>query len=151
MRFRLFGTIEALDRTGRVELGSVAEYRLLGILALHLGTVVRTDHLGPALESVSRRAVQNVVVRLRKALAHDDEASVLTVGGGYVLTAPPESVDLYRAVARLRRPEHATSPAEAEARLRHEGLFGGLATPQMRAMAEKKISVLLTVGHVPGF
>ncbi|MFE3785550.1 hypothetical protein ACFXPA_46085, partial [Amycolatopsis sp. NPDC059090] len=31
------------------------------------------------------------------------------------------------------------------------GLFGGLATPQMRAMAEKKISVLLTVGHVPGF
>ncbi|GAA1027933.1 MULTISPECIES: AfsR/SARP family transcriptional regulator [Amycolatopsis] len=162
MQIRLFGTIEARDGNGSIALGSLPHYRVLGVLALNLGNVVRTDHLLQALDSdlpgpLSRRAIQNVIMRIRKAIPREDDVCVLTVGSGYVLNAAPETVDLYRAVALIHRSQCEDDTGEADSSLEsamemwHEPLFGWLATPAMRAMAEKKISLLLDSEYTSPF
>jgi DNA-binding SARP family transcriptional activator len=162
MEFRLFGTVEASCDNGPVILGSPLQRRLLGVLALNLGTVVRTDRLITALTTrtpgpSTRRWMQNAVVRLRRSLAHDDEVRVLTVGAGYVLLGAPDSIDLYRAAALIRRSrrepeaETGTGNLQAAMTLWRTLLFGRLATAEMRQMAEWKIDELINTGFVPRF
>ncbi|MFE3784785.1 hypothetical protein ACFXPA_42165 [Amycolatopsis sp. NPDC059090] len=162
MEIRLFGTIEATGRTGPLALGSLVQYRALGVLALNLSNVVPTEHLGAALAAessgpVSRRGIQNVVVQIRKGLALEGTVCVLTVGRGYVLNAAPEAIDLYRAVLLIHRARQEISSAqsarglEAAMTMWKEPLFGCLATPQMKEMAGRKIEMLLYSEYRPSF
>jgi hypothetical protein len=162
MEFRLFGTVEAYYDNHPIILGSSLQQRLLGVLALNLGAVVRTSQLiatvtdGPTGHD-TRRSMQNAVVRLRKSLAHDDGVSILTVGSGYVLVTAPDSIDLYRAAALIHRSRREPDPGIAAKNLEtamtmwRTPVFGWLATPAMRHMAEQRIGELLSSGFVPRF
>ena len=162
MEFRLFDTVEAYYDNRPIILGSLLQQRLLGVLALNLGTVVRTDQLITTLTDGApgyntRRSMQNAVVRLRKSLARDIEVAVLTVGSGYVLVAAPESIDLYRAAALIHRSRREPEPGIAAKNLEtamtmwRTPVFGWLATPEMRHMAEQRIGELLSSGFAPRF
>lgn len=75
---------------------------LLAALILHVGETVTVDDLTEFLwaerpPSGARGAVQAYVMRLRQVIRDDaDNPLIRTTSGGYLLAAPPESVDLVR-------------------------------------------------------
>src|SRR4029453_1607361 len=87
---RILGPVELIGPGGAVRLGAAKERCLLAVLALHLGEAVSQDRLAEALwgEHAPRsaaNALQNYVLRLRRALQHADGVQIVTDPAGYRL------------------------------------------------------------------
>ena len=126
---RILGPVELIGPGGPVRLGAAKERRLLAVLGLHRGEAVSQDQLAGALwgEHAPRsatNALQNYVLRLRRALQHADGMQILTDPTGYRLEAPADAVDARlaeRLIAEGRVAVAADDPATA-ARLLREAL-----------------------------
>jgi DNA-binding SARP family transcriptional activator len=136
---RILGPVELTGPAGPVRLGAAKERCLLAVLALHLGVAVGQDQLAAALwgEHAPRsatNALQNYVLRLRRALRAADGVQIVTDPAGYRLEAPADVVDARlaeRLIAEGREAAAAGDPATA-ARL----LWEALALWSGRALAE---------------
>jgi DNA-binding SARP family transcriptional activator len=131
--------VELLGPAGPVRLGAAKERCLLAVLALHPGEAVNQEQLAEALwgERAPRsaaNALQNYVLRLRRALRAAEGVQILTDPAGYRLQAPADMVDARvaeRLIAEGREAAAAGDPATA-ARLLREAL----ALWRGRALAE---------------
>ena len=117
---RILGPVELIGPAGPVRLGAAKERCLLAVLALLLGEAVSQDQLAEALwgEHAPRsaaNALQNYVLRLRRALQHADGVQIVTDPAGYRLEAPADVVDARLAegwIAEGMRPDHNASGTE---------------------------------------
>lgn len=120
---RVLGPVEAIGPTGRAELHGARQRAVLGVLALHAGSVVPIPRLVDVLwgEDPPRTAVKTLhshVARIRQALEDCGFPPVLlTRKPGYVLTVTPSSVDALRFEEELRAAKR-SNPDEAVAALR---------------------------------
>jgi DNA-binding SARP family transcriptional activator len=136
---RILGSLELVGSTGSVRLGAAKERCLLAMLTLHPGEAVSQDRLAEALwgEQAPRsaaNALQNHVLRLRRALKAAEGVEIVTDPAGYMLRAPADVVDARlaeRLIAEGREAAAAGDPATA-ARLLREAL----ALWRGRALAE---------------
>src|SRR6266700_3898290 len=100
MRLNLLGPVELIDDAGTpVAIGSAKQRMLLAVLGLELNQVVPVERLLDLLwdndpPPTARPALQGHVSALRKL--HGSEIRLPTREPGYVLTASPTSVDLFR-------------------------------------------------------
>jgi DNA-binding SARP family transcriptional activator len=126
---RILGSLELLGQAGPVRLGAAKERCLLAVLALHSGEAVSQDRLAEALwgEHAPRsaaHALQNYVLRLRRALRAAERVQIVTDPGVYRLEVPADLVDARlaeRLIAEGREASAAGDPATA-ARLLREAL-----------------------------
>jgi DNA-binding SARP family transcriptional activator len=126
---RILGSLELTGPAGPVRLGAAKERWLLAVLALHPGEAVSQDQLAEALwgEQPPRsaaNALQNYVLRLRRALQAAEGVRIVTDPAGYRLQAPADVVDARlaeRLVAEGRGAAAGGDPATA-ARLLGEAL-----------------------------
>jgi DNA-binding SARP family transcriptional activator len=136
---RILGSLELLGPAGPVRLGAAKERCLLAMLTLHPGEAVSQDRLAEALwgEQAPRsaaNALQNHILRLRRALKAAEGVEIVTDPAGYMLRAPADVVDARlaeRLIAEGREAVAAGDPATA-ARLLREAL----ALWRGRALAE---------------
>ena len=96
LEFRALGPLIVLHDAVPVELGKGHERALVGLLVLHAGQPVSTDHICDALwderpPPTAREMVRNYVARARKRLG---EGSITTLPTGYRLEADAQRVDL---------------------------------------------------------
>jgi DNA-binding SARP family transcriptional activator len=112
---------------------------LLAVLTLHLGEAVSQDQLAEALwgEHAPRsaaNALQNYVLRLRRALQHADGVHIVTDPTGYRLEAPADAVDARLAERLIAEGREAAASGDlaAASRLLREAL----ALWRGRALAE---------------
>jgi DNA-binding SARP family transcriptional activator/tetratricopeptide (TPR) repeat protein len=112
VEFRLLGGVEVHDDGGRVfVLPRRHERCLLAILLLDVGRQVSTERLCDLLWGVTppaqaRSAVRTYVARIRAMLARADpggRATLTSRHGGYLVTADPAMIDVYRFQALLAR------------------------------------------------
>ena len=116
---RVLGNVCAVAPDGDiVEIPSVSQRRLLGLLALHTTQRLRTDWLADVLE-ISPGALRRSVSRLRAVLGPD---SLVTATTGYTLTCDVDAVLFCNQVAR------ASDATDRIATLQQAvGLWGGAA------------------------
>jgi YVTN family beta-propeller protein len=98
LEFRILGPLEVVAQGRALALGGAKQRALLAVLLLHRREVISTDRLidelwGARPPATALKTVQVYVSHLRKALGVE---LLLTRGGGYVLAAEPEQVDLDR-------------------------------------------------------
>ena len=105
----VLGPLEVKVSGKDVHLGGGREAIVLSTLALKAGEVVSADTLmehlwGEAPPNTAAKALQNVIVRLRKRIQPDSSTPpvLLTRGSGYVLDVPRAQVDAHRFMDRLR-------------------------------------------------
>src|SRR5262245_48018500 len=96
--FSILGPIEVVTPDGPLEIGGPRERAALAVLVWWAGQVVSAERLAEALwgdspPRSSGKVVQNLVLRLRKALGPE---VIETRPGGYVLCAPQDAVDVRR-------------------------------------------------------
>src|SRR5215212_433134 len=96
--FSVLGPIEVLAADGPLHISGPKERAALAVLVTGAGRIVSADRIADALwgdqpPRSSGKVVQNLVLRLRKALGPD---AIATEPGGYVLRASPDAVDLHR-------------------------------------------------------
>jgi DNA-binding SARP family transcriptional activator len=119
---RVLGPVEAIGRAGPAALHGARQRTILGLLALHAGTVVPITRLVDALwgDDPPRTAVKTLhshVARIRQALGACGFPPVLeTVGQGYALALAPDSVDAQRFIRQVR--EAGNNPRRAVETLR---------------------------------
>src|SRR4051812_22924049 len=130
MRVSLLGSVTAEVAGAAVPLGGRRQRAVFAILALNVGRVVSLDHLVRVLweddpPAQATMALQSLVSRLRRVLAHIDEDGVrpriLTRPPGWLLELEAEAVDVTRfrtGVAEGRRLLADDEPAAAAAVLR---------------------------------
>jgi DNA-binding SARP family transcriptional activator/tetratricopeptide (TPR) repeat protein len=129
LRFRVLGRLEVLDGEAAgetpVAVSQGKQSVLLAALLLRANQLVSVEQLIDWLwerepPSEPRRALQVCVARLRRVLADDPAAAVLTTRpGGYLIQASPATLDLLR-VRELLAPASgapAADPAAESARL----------------------------------
>ena len=97
---RLLGSVEAIVGGRRIPLGAAKQRAVLAMLALQPNAAVSIDALVDGLwghdpPATSAKMVQTYVSQLRRLLA-DADAEILTIGRGYELEIPPDSVDAGR-------------------------------------------------------
>ncbi len=99
-RFRVFGPLSVDSDDGPVDLGPPKQRAVLAILLLHADEIVPTDRIidlvwGENPPRTAEHSVQIYISELRKALSGGSRADVIaTRPPGYVLHAPPDSVDI---------------------------------------------------------
>jgi predicted ATPase/class 3 adenylate cyclase len=98
IEFSVLGPLEAATDDGSVRIGGRKDRVVLAVLVARAGQVVSTDQLTDAVwgdrpPRSSAKLLQNVVVRLRRALGTD---VIDTTQGGYVLQVPPDAIDVRR-------------------------------------------------------
>jgi DNA-binding SARP family transcriptional activator len=123
MDFRILGSIEVLDGTGRVEVPAGRGRALLAMLILHAGEPVAAERIVDELwgEDPPRTAgtiVQELVSRLRRVFepgrARGAPSELLqTVGSGYLLATDPGSIDANRFKRLLDEARDATPEARS--------------------------------------
>jgi len=136
---RILGSLELVGPAGPMRLGAAKERCLLAVLALHPGETVSQDRLAEALWGAqaprsAANALQNYVLRLRRALQAGEGVQIITDPAGYRLQAAADAVDARlaaRLVAEGREAAAGGDPATA-ARLLREAL----ALWRGRALAE---------------
>ncbi|WP_053700300.1 AfsR/SARP family transcriptional regulator [Streptomyces sp. NRRL F-5755] len=149
MDFRLLGPVSAFSEDIQVPLGPPKRRAVLALLVLAEGTPVSAERIAEALWDTeppthARTIVYGHVSALRGLLNTEPAAKLATEGGGYTLYAPPESADVWRFRALVRRAADG-APAEESAALLREalGLWRGQAlggtgdTPLMAAAADR--------------
>ena len=105
---------------------------MLAALILHVGETVTVDDLTEFLwaqrpPSGARGAVQAYVMRLRQVIRDDaDNPLIRTASGGYVLAAPPESVDLVRFNRVVQQADEAAARGDTQTASRLLGEALGL-------------------------
>ncbi len=121
MRLSLLGPVELIDDAGTpVAIGSAKQRTLLAVLGLELNQVVPVERLLDLLwdrdpPPAARPALQGHVSALRKLLGPGMRLE--TREPGYVLAAPPASVDVFRfrdLVAAAATVEEASNPSAEE-------------------------------------
>src|SRR5205809_5139394 len=95
MEFRVLGSLEVLERGGRLPLGGPKQREVLAHLLLQANSVVAADSLiddiwGDEPPDAARSALQAYVSRLRKVLGPD---RLEGRSPGYVLNVAPGEVD----------------------------------------------------------
>jgi DNA-binding SARP family transcriptional activator/Tfp pilus assembly protein PilF len=128
VEFKLLGPLEVTDRGRRVVLGSGRQRALLAALLLRADRVVSVDELTDlvwdgAAPRQARAAVQTNLMRLRRSLGRDAEASlVVTEGAGYAIRMEhPDYLDLQAFDALL---DQARQRREAQDPLAQSQLLG---------------------------
>jgi DNA-binding SARP family transcriptional activator/tetratricopeptide (TPR) repeat protein len=123
----ILGQLEVTGPSGPLMLGAAKERLLLAVLAVDRQRAVSRDRLvdelwdGDRLPRSAVNALQNYVLRLRRALAATDGIRIATVPGGYRLEAADGRVDADRAeglVAESRAAAASEEPDVAAASLR---------------------------------
>lgn len=144
----ILGELEVAGRAGPVVLGASKERLLLAVLAVERQRTVSRDRLVSALWEDDRlprsavNALQNYVLRLRRALGATAGLHIATVPGGYRLEAAADRVDAARAeqlVAQGRAAVVSGDPGGAATALRSAiGLWRGPSLGEFadRAFAE---------------
>ncbi len=132
---RVLGAVDAVGPGGRAALNGNRQRAILGVLALHVGTVLPVPRLIDAVwgEDPPRTAVRTLhshVARIRQALAGCGFPPVLvTKDAGYTLATTPAAVDVHRfeqQVSAARLDLSAGDPERARATLRSAlGLWRG--------------------------
>ena len=136
---RILGSLELIGPAGPVRLGAAKERWLLAVLALHPGEAVSQDQLAEALwgEQPPRsaaNALQNYVLRLRRALQAAEGVRIVTDPAGYRLQAPADVVDARLAERLVAEGREAVAGGDSAAAAR---LLGeALALWRGRALAE---------------
>jgi WD40 repeat protein/DNA-binding SARP family transcriptional activator len=170
MQIRVLGHLEATVDDRPVALGGAKQRAVLAMLGLEANRPVTADRLieglwGEEPPPSAAKMVQNYVLRLRKALADDGGAEIVTRGRAYELRIDRELVDacrLERLVAEASRAAGAKQPngaaREALALFRGEPLADvahePFAGPEIRRLeelrltaAELAIDAELAAGH----
>lgn len=104
----MLGPVEVLGPGGRADLQGARQRAVLGVLALHAGTVIPRERLVDVLwdDNPPRTAVKSLhshVARVRQALRGCGLPDVLhTSAAGYVLAVDSGSVDAYRFEQAIR-------------------------------------------------
>ncbi|GLZ41834.1 BTAD domain-containing putative transcriptional regulator [Actinokineospora sp. NBRC 105648] len=117
---RVLGPVEAVGPAGRALVHGTRQRAVLGVLALHAGTVLPASRLIDVLwgEDPPRTAVKTLhshVARVRQALTACGFPAVLqTREPGYVLVVEPESVDALRFERDVRSARKHLAAGEAE-------------------------------------
>src|SRR3954467_6456051 len=101
MQIRFLGPLEASVDERPVALGGAKQRAVLAMLALQANRTVTADRLieglwGDEPPPSAAKMVQNYVWRLRKLLATDDGAEIVTRGSAYELKIDREGVDVLR-------------------------------------------------------
>jgi DNA-binding SARP family transcriptional activator len=128
MEFRLLGPLEIRQHDRPLPLGSAKQRALLALLLLSANRVVPRERLidelwGDDPPNTAVQTVQVYVSRLRKLLGPE---VLVTRPPGYVLVAPPGSIDLHRFEALLADARAAVDPDDAARALREAlGLWHG--------------------------
>ncbi|MFC6019834.1 BTAD domain-containing putative transcriptional regulator [Plantactinospora solaniradicis] len=129
MEFRLLGPVEIRSASGDViRLGRRRERLALAVLLLEPQRVVSAERLialvwGDASPTSARTTLQSMMSRVRSALRSavsddpDEPVRLLARGGGYLLAAPPESVDLHRFVGLVHGARAIREPTLRSAQL----------------------------------
>jgi DNA-binding SARP family transcriptional activator len=130
MEFRLLGPLEVDDRGRSLPIGGAKQRALLALLLLDAGRVVPAERLidelwGERPPESAPNILQGYVSHLRDALepgrARGESRILLTRGGGYVLEADADDIDVRRA-ERLREQARASTNPEEALRLLDEAL-----------------------------
>jgi DNA-binding SARP family transcriptional activator len=121
-RFQLLGAVQVWRDGEEVDLGGPLQRALLACLLLSVGRVVSREDLIDALWETeppprAARSLETKVSRLRAALG--DSVSVVARGGGYMLDAPSDELDVHRFERALEQARSllAEDPSKARARL----------------------------------
>jgi YVTN family beta-propeller protein len=98
IEYRLFGSLEVQSNGRPIPLEGAKQRNVLAILLLHRREVVSADRIaeelwGERAPETAIKTVQVYVSRLRKALG---EGVLVTRGGGYLLEAEPDQIDVDR-------------------------------------------------------
>ena len=105
IEFGVLGSLEVVDRDGRLALGAPKQRALLAVLLLRRGEPVSSDRLidevwGDQPPATATKLVHGYVSSLRKVLG---DGLLLTEGRGYVLRVSPGQLDVDRFEALVRR------------------------------------------------
>ena len=105
IEFRVLGSLEVVDRDGRLALGAPKQRALLAVLLLRRGEPVSSDRLidevwGDQPPATATKLVHGYVSSLRKVLG---DGLLLTEGRGYVLRVLPGQLDVERFEALVAR------------------------------------------------
>jgi WD40 repeat protein/DNA-binding SARP family transcriptional activator len=101
MQIRVLGHLEASVDGRPIAVGGAKQRAVLAMLGLEANRAVSADRLieglwGEEPPASAAKMVQNYVWRLRRVLAADSGAEILTHGRGYELRIDPELVDVVR-------------------------------------------------------
>ena len=101
MQIRLLGHLEASVDDRPLELGGSKQRAVLAMLGLEANQLVSADRLieglwGEEPPPSAAKMVQNYILRLRKVIAADGEAEIVTRGRAYELQIDRELVDALR-------------------------------------------------------
>jgi DNA-binding SARP family transcriptional activator/WD40 repeat protein len=121
MQIRVLGHLEASVDDRPIALGGAKQRAVLAMLGLEANRTVTADRLidglwGDEPPASAAKMVQNYVWRLRRALAVDGGAEIVTQGRGYELRIDPDLVDvrrLERLVSEAGRAAEAGEPDSA--------------------------------------
>jgi len=101
LAFRILGPLEVERDGATLDLRSVRTRTLLAILLLHRGDTTSTDAIldtvwAETTPGTGKSAVQVLVSRLRRILAHDPTITLHTRADGYALEVPADRLDVHR-------------------------------------------------------
>jgi DNA-binding SARP family transcriptional activator len=136
---RVLGALELVGPAGPVRLGAAKERCVLAVLVLHPDEAVSQDRLAEALwgehpPRSAANALQNYVLRLRRALQSAEGVQIVTDPAGYRLQAPADVVDARLAERLVAEGREAAAGGDPAAAVR---LLGeALALWRGRALAE---------------
>src|SRR5215203_6355997 len=118
MRLSILGPVEASVDGRPVALGDAKQRAVLAMLGLEANRAVTADRLieglwGEQPPPSAANLVHNYVWRLRRALAGDGEAEIVTRGRGYELRIDRELVDVCRLERLVSEAARAAEPGGA--------------------------------------
>jgi WD40 repeat protein/DNA-binding SARP family transcriptional activator len=131
MQIRVLGHLEATVDDRPVALGGAKQRAVLAMLGLEAGRPVSADRLieglwGEDPPPSAAKMVQNYVLRLRKALADDGGAEIVTRGRAYELRIDRELVDVCRLERLVSEASRAAEAGQANGAAREAlALFRG--------------------------
>lgn len=144
VEFHVLGQVEVWIDGRPVDVGHARQRCVLAVLVVEVNRVVTVEQLldrvwGDRLPHRARQVASTYVSRLRRLL--NGHAPIARRGGGYVLEADPQSVDLHRfrrllEQARTSDGARALALLEDAARLWRGEAFEGLDTPWIAVVRE---------------